>query len=141
MCIIQECELHLQHICLCFSFSTEPATITEAPQSITINETDSTTFTCSVTGVPLPSTTWTLPDRRNITALDQQSEEPPRIYAQSITSEETPYATMSTLFIDSASRSDEGAYTCTAMNDDSIASSSATLTVQGKFSITVNMHT
>ena len=128
----------IYNLMLVFSFSPEPATSTVAPQEITVNETDSAVFTCSVTGVPLPSVTWTLPDGSNITALDQQSEELlPRVYAETFPSDETPYATTSMLFISSASRSDEGVYTCIARNEDSIASSTATLTVQGKFLISI----
>ena len=119
------------------SFSPEPATSIVAPLAITVNETDSATFTCSVSGVPLPSITWTLPDGSNITAVDQQSEILPRVFAETFTSEEAPYEAMSILTITSASRIDEGVYTCNAVNDDSMTSSTGTLTVQGKLPISI----
>ena len=99
-----------------------------------MNESDPALLTCSVRGVPLPSITWTLPDGRVVMAVDGQSEESPRIYAERLVSTETPYEANSTLYIGPTVRGDTGEYTCTAMNPVSTSSSAtAILTVQGTF--------
>ena len=108
----------------------------EPPQNITVNESDPVIFICSVRGVPLPSITWTLPDGRVVAAVDGQSEESPRIYAETLVSTETPYEATTTLYIGPTVREDTGEYTCTAMNPVSTSSSAtAILTVQGNFNI------
>ena len=113
-----------------------PSTIEIPPQSITVNETDTATFTCSVDGVPLPSITWTLPNGSNLESLafNQQdvADEQTGVYAETIISNETPYAAMSVLNIMPVSRGDAGVYICTAVNRLANASSTAILTVQGK---------
>ena len=114
------------------TLSPENAASTVAPVVLTVNVTDSATFTCSAAGVPYPSIVWTLPDGSEIIAIDQQSEIRPRIYAENVPSNDTLYAVTTLLTINDASRDDEGVYTCIAENDDSITSSTATLTVQGK---------
>ena len=113
--------------------SSAPSSIDLPPRDITINESDATTFTCGVSGVPLPSIVWTLPsgDNPESTVLNGQDMEQTGIYAETIVSEETPYAATSTLNIDSVSREDDGVYTCTAINRIADATASATLTVQG----------
>ena len=113
-----------------------PSTIEIPPQSITVNETDTATFTCSVAGVPLPSITWTLPNDVNLESLafNQQdvADEQTWVYAETIISNETPYAATSVLNIAPVSRGDAGEYICTAVNRLANASSTAILTVQGK---------
>ena len=116
-----------------------PSTIEILPQSITVNETDTATFTCSVAGVPLPSITWTLPNGSNLESLafNQQdvADEQTGIYAETIISNETPYAATSMLNIAPVSRGDAGEYICTVVNRLANASSTAILTVQGKFTL------
>ena len=85
-----------------------------------------------MTGVPLPSIIWTLPDGSNPESLERQSDELPTIYTETNVSDETPYAASSILYIDSVSRVDEGDYTCAAINDQATIENIAFLTVQGK---------
>ena len=116
----------------------EPATITVPPQNTTVNESDPVMFTCGVRGVPLPSITWSLPDGQTVVAVDGQSEEPPRIYAETFVSVESPYEATSTLFIGPTVRGDTDEYACTAMNPVSTSSSAtAVLTVQGNIQLLV----
>ena len=112
-----------------------PSNIELPPRDITVNESDAATFTCSVSGVPLPSIVWTLPSGDNLESvvLNGQDIEQAEIYAETIVSEETPYAATSTLSIDPVSRNDDGIYICTAINRIANATASATLTVQGKW--------
>ena len=109
------------------------STIETPPQGITVNESSATTFTCGVSGVPLPSIVWTLPNGTNVESPPciVQDVEQTELYAETIISDDTPYAATSTLFIDPVSRDDDGVYTCTAINRLANATASATLTVQG----------
>ena len=112
-----------------------PSNIELPPRDIIVNESDAATFTCSVSGVPLPSIVWTLPSGDNLESvvLNGQDIEQAEIYAETVVSEEMPYAATSTLSIDPVSRNDDGIYTCTAINRIANATASATLTVQGKW--------
>ena len=106
---------------------------------MTVNETDTATFTCSVAGVPLPSITWTLPNGVNLESFtfNQQdiADEQTWVYAETIISNEAPYAATSVLNIAPVSRGDVGEFICTAVNRLANASSTAILTVQGKFTL------
>ena len=102
-----------------------------------INVTNNATFVCEVAGVPLPSISWTLPNGNQIISqvIGSRSDSS-QIFALTETSNESPIAAVSVLYIESVSPGDEGEFVCTAMNERNTVSETAILTVQGEDSKT-----
>ena len=95
--------------------------IVSPPVSMVVNETGAASFLCEVKGNPEPQVTWL---KQNSTLLADK-----RIVQS-----------RSSLVITDVTPQDSGIYTCLARNIFGVMTSSATLTVQGKYIIYTTLH-
>ena len=99
------------HITVFTLFSTDPATITESPANLTVNQSSSAEFSCTAFGNPIPQIIWS----RDETELNDNEEDTISINTMV---NDTQYTITSILLINSTNRSrDAGIYNCTAVNN------------------------
>jgi len=106
-----------------FLCSTDPATITQPPVDVTVNQSFAAQFECTAYGNPIPQIVWSRPGNDNLSDV------------MTITN---VYTIVSFLVINSTKRfHDQGEYSCTAHNNvdnniGTVSVRSAELVVQGE---------
>ena len=97
------CEIFICHFLL------DPVSVTVPLADMMVVETegDMVTFTCTATGVPAPSFTWSPPDDEDRISVNTDP---------AVTDSDGFISVMSTLTISNLLRTDTGTYTCTASN-------------------------
>lgn len=100
------------------NYAVTPPTISSSPSSSTVLAGSSPLFSCSATGLPVPSITW----RRGTTTISSGSH-----FAISSSSGS------SSLRIYGITLSDDGTYSCYASNSQGSVTSSFTINVEGKY--------
>ena len=113
-------------------YSTDPANITESPADLTVNQSFSAEFSCTVFGNPIPQIVWS---REEVSDLIDNEED---IISVNTMIDVDEFIVTSILLINSTNRShDAGMYNCTAMNNvtnniNADNNQVAELVVQGK---------
>lgn len=117
-----------------FSFYTDPANITQAPVSITANQTSTIQFDCTAFGNPIPLIVW------NRAGDDDLSDDADTVIITTVINSDM-YIVTSSLVINSTERfRDQGQYSCTASNGvtntiGAVSAQTAGLVVQGEIVI------
>ena len=112
-----------------FLHSTDPASITQSPVDVTVNQSFRAQFECTAYGNPIPQVVWS---RLGNDDLSNNTD------VTTVTAVVDLYTIMSYLVINSTERfHDHGVYTCTAHNNvdndiDVVSVQGAELVVQGK---------
>ena len=112
-------------------FNTDPPQVSLTPLLTVTNQTNTTSFTCQIFGVPTPNVTWIRTSNGNTVSLTAPGNHP------HINTTVNGYNITSILLFNSSLHTDEGNYTCEGENDviniiDSPEFATATLFVQGK---------
>ena len=115
-----------------FIYIPDPPTVSVTPTLTITNQTNSTSFNCSLFGVPTPAVTWTHigSNGRPVSTLSPPGSDP------FITTVVDGYNVTSVLLFNSSMATDEGEYVCAGRNDVFNAigvpeSASVSLFVQG----------